>query len=201
MSSEFSDRPFVAGSLIGTRSFRIDQLGRLTGVVHRTVWRPEVNFAIHQANLFSGGMFSTSYMNQLFFGAYVGDPTRAKPVEVEAKVEHKAGTLNCNCGFYAYFDNADNPYHGPTQGVIRGLIEGFGVVTVGSRGFRSEKAVLKALVIPPKKLELQLFRAVSVNYAGVPIFERHRDALAAFPLTPPPLPSPDTEPDFWTRAS
>ena len=38
--SDFSDRPFVAGVITGLRAFRIDLLGRLTGVVHRDVWTP-----------------------------------------------------------------------------------------------------------------------------------------------------------------
>lgn len=110
--SDFSDRPFMAGSVVGQRSFLVDDLGRLTGVSQRAVFRPGENVAVC----------------------------------VERSRPHQIATVNCGCGFYAYFDGGANPYH--RDECVEGLVEGYGVCSVGERGFRAEKARLVALVLP-----------------------------------------------------
>lgn len=55
---------------------------------------------------------------------------------------HVAGQLDCSCGFYAYHGaNSDSSYGGPLWGVV----EGYGRVTIGSHGFRAQKAKILAL--------------------------------------------------------
>jgi hypothetical protein len=53
------------------------------------------------------------------------------------------GTARCRCGFYAYHVKRDG---GDFSGAVDGIVEGYGVVTVGSKGFRCQKARILALV-------------------------------------------------------
>lgn len=161
--SEFDGTPFVAGSITGLRSFRVDRLGRLSGVSYKHVWRPGVNRA-------KCGGRDRSQTIQLAIGGISYGPTygfatgsggaftvigETAPEEVKVKprpvslVKHRAGQLGCSCGYYAYFDDGSNPHHG--SDCVRGVIEGFGTVTVGSRGFRAEKARLVALIDPKSR--------------------------------------------------
>lgn len=169
---EFGDRPFVARTITGIRSFRVNA-GLLGSPVQLgATWRPGENLA-ECLSPFAPGM-----------------PSR--------KPEHRAGGLTCNCGFYAYFDRHHNPYH--SHNTILGLIEGYGLVTVGSRGFRCEKARIVALV-------LEAGRGVGViglgsNYPGVSMFGSVDEAVARFPLvapegTPPYEPPPG---DYWNAS-
>lgn len=221
--SDFSDRPFVAGSLVGQRSFRIDSVGRLTGVTYRGVWRPDENTAECRKNVRDddgfGGIWGTLTnsitMNYLYGGTVVKpaiESAEARKSRIEReKVELELlkadsshiGTLRCECGFYGYFDEGSNPYH--TKGdTIRGLIEAYGRLTVGTRGFRAEKAVIVALVLPGKKAAQgqvgQRIGMVRRNYPDIEFYNSHAEALAAHPLVAPPIPTPDQDADFWTRS-
>lgn len=205
---EFSDRPLVAGSIVGVRSFRLEWRGRLAGVSVPDVWLPGENVAEcrkDHGSLGYGGVLHQMNitMNRMLYGyRTVTAPLTAGPEPADKPVAekpptHRAGDLKCACGFYAYFDNGANPHH--HKGNVVGIIEGYGVVTVGSRGFRAEKATIKALVVKPKRLGAQAIDRLQFNYPDVPIFPSKSAALEAHPLTPPPLPTPDTDPEFWTR--
>lgn len=145
--SEFSDRPLVAGSLIGTRSFRVDKLGRLTGVSHREVWRPGLNEA--ECRKGSGWNLGGSIGNGATF-YYYGGPSGTVRVTAEPDLKdekpHQVASLDCACGFYAYTDTASNPHH--EEGNVLAVVEASGVATVGTRGFRAEKAEIVALIAP-----------------------------------------------------
>lgn len=139
--SEFSDRPLVAGSITGLRSFSLDTLGRLTGVHYAEVFRPGENTAQcrksdGRVTIRVGGTSAT-----FPFWSMATSTTNEPSPEEEA---HRVAQLDCGCGYYAYFDKADNPHHKP--GNVLGIVEGYGAVTVGTRGFRAEKARLVALV-------------------------------------------------------
>jgi hypothetical protein len=234
--SEFSDRPFVAGAVIGLRAFRVDALGRLTGVTHRDVWTPGENVAACYANpaLASGGIIYNPRTIQIgggFSYATGGNyytasaaPSRDKPMrnkqgkEVVAK-NHTVAGVKCTCGFYAYFDGG-NDYliqmnqqsYGSGWITIGGsdddaprigaIVEGWGVCTVGTRGFRAEKAKVVALIIPDStkgRLEVAFTKALR-NYPDVQVFDTERDAIRAIPLTDPIQASPEDD-DFWTRSA
>jgi hypothetical protein len=152
--SDFNDRPFVAGSVTGLRAFDVDSLGRLTGVVQRRVFAPGENNATCVG--MSGAMqylqrsMQRAIQQSLIHHTAFYDPTdptvsgRATAA-AELEDKHRIGGLNCGCGFYAYFDGG-NDY--AQEGRVAGIIEGYGTCTVGSRGFRAEKARLVALVLP-----------------------------------------------------
>ena len=153
--SEFSDRPLVAGSLIGTRSFRVDKLGRLTGVTHREVWKPGVNTAECRKGMGltwnMGGLVIPGTIHHYLTGGQLhvsgGFPdVKAEPEPTEAETAHQVASLGCACGFYAYTDNEANPHH--EDGNVLAVVEASGVATVGTRGFRAEKAEIVAFVAP-----------------------------------------------------
>lgn len=209
--SEFSDRPFVAGSLTGIRAFSVDALGRLTGVTHKQVWLPGENIAdcrrVEYGNTWGhGGLVTPGHLVQSIFEwtaprqrvslVHAGREAAKKERELAS---HRPGSLACQCGFYAYFDDAyNNPYDQKDR--VRGLVEGYGLVTVGSRGFRAEKAKIVALIISTNRRNALTDRLIA-NYSGVPVFARRRDALEKFPLVAPPVPTPASDPDFWTRSA
>jgi hypothetical protein len=58
------------------------------------------------------------------------------------------GARNCSCGFYGYFYHASNSYHHGLVGTVQAIVKGTGNATVGTEGFRIEKAELLALVQP-----------------------------------------------------
>lgn len=118
--SEFEGPPLIAGTLLGTRHFAIRYDGALTGPTYPVEWGPGENLAVHRM-------------------AYWGDfnlPPQDHPVA-------KSG---CTCGFYAYYDIGDSPYgkagHEPVHPAI---IEAYGRVSVGPRGFRAAKARIIAI--------------------------------------------------------
>lgn len=214
---EFSDRPFVAGSLTGVRCWSLDTWGRL-GPMNSfpdSVWRPDENEAkchrqwcVDQEERYYGAVPTINYPGGTVTGSaslatfvqsmtVAGyDPLRPPRNRVQVP-EHPVATLECVCGFYAYFDTAHNPH--ADEGGIFGLIEGYGLVTVGARGFRASKARIKALVMPADGRPALWLRVIQ-NYNGIPIFDDIHQAIAQFPLTlPDDVPNPGNTPDFWTR--
>jgi hypothetical protein len=63
--------------------------------------------------------------------------------------EHRPGHPDCTCGIYAYHDLLSlkpTPRAFPTA--VFGLVNAYGHVTVGTKGFRAEKADVVALTLP-----------------------------------------------------
>lgn len=165
--SDFSDRPLVVGTLTGLRAFAVDKYGRLGGPSYSGVFRPGENEAKCRAlaqslsGLPAGSAVNTStysfslpvvprkYEVTLNTGeklppATVSDLQKLFPPKDD---DHTVGGVDCSCGFYAYFDGR-NDYHESGQGEVEAIIEGYGVCTVGDRGFRASKAKVVALVTP-----------------------------------------------------
>lgn len=188
MTHQFSDRPFAIGSLFGIRSFRVANDGTLTGVVHQKPWRGGANEAICTGGLqaaFASAKVSMAEMSwalEKLSAAMSGKVLLKKRPKPPEPKPHAIGTLGCTCGFYAYFDRGHNPHH--HEGNMLGIVEGFGVMTVGSRGFRCSKARIRALIVEDPNQGFDLAK-VMPNYPGVPVFSSVEAALAEFPLTVP----------------
>jgi hypothetical protein len=150
-AGEFSGRPFVAGSLTGIRAFKVDQDGFLTGVVHEQRWLPGANDA--ECRLGEMGRMMVQ-LNEKMRGSITGCVPRG---------HHLAG-LGCQCGFYAYFKGRNTYMRGENAAAI---VEGYGVCTVGSRGFRAEKARLVALIAPRRNRFPRARAAWSTYLRGV----------------------------------
>lgn len=250
--SDFSDRPFVAGSLIGLRAFAVDKYGRLLGPSFAQVFKPGENEAgcrksddgmagmLRAYSNLSASLSAASWrftVDPFAYGGPIpkkpqpetygtgpcpcgcgqtvefhdgtlkrGKPKAPSAAEIEAavpkvdttalvKVEHVLGGVKCTCGFYAYFDGL-NDYKDPSR--VAAIIEGYGVCTVGDRGFRASKARLVALIEPKAQVSPLLRERLHRNYPDVPFYATKREAVDAHPLTPPPAPGPDDD-DFWTR--
>jgi hypothetical protein len=242
--SDFGDRPFVAGSVMGLRAFRVDPLGRLTGVSHQDVWLPGENTAICHKKprtaeddlynrliwemtasrhfLYGGSLAPTpppasgGFISKFFGTSVTPDPTPTKivppmpaPGEKKPVIEHRLAGVACQCGFYAYFDGGNDYLQQPESSWsddkaprIGAIIEGWGVCTVGARGFRAEKAKVVALIIPDStkgRLEVAFTKARR-NYPDALVFDTERDAVRAIPLTDPIQATPEDD-DFWTRSA
>jgi hypothetical protein len=144
--SDFSDRPFMAGSLVGLRAFDVDSLGRLVGPQYGGIFKPGENVG----QCLRGSLQGFSVMQWQLDSQMARLTGRPAPPRPEPRIrpmdpQHQVGSQGCGCGFYAYFDGT-NTYARAKR--VAGIIEGYGVCTVGTRGFRSEKARLVALVLP-----------------------------------------------------
>jgi len=163
--SQFSDRPFAEGSLIGLRAWVITYSGGLHSVYHRGfTWTPGVNVA--ECDLYSEDI---------------------PAVYRQGQQPHRYLGIDCECGLYGYTDGSndyryDDPYGPHWAGYrIGGVIEAWGLLVVGSRGFRAEKAQVKALVTPTFVDSVTLGKVRS-RYPDVPWFDTQAEAVAAFPL-------------------
>lgn len=211
MSGEFSGFGFAPGVVRGARSFKIDKLGRLTGIHYAQVWRPGENEAecrkgedSFASALAAMERLTASYMNAMTVpsGGRRGRKVstafgRVDPLSKPEPFEVPPHALaECKCGFYAYYDGSDD-YH--REGYVSGVIEGYGETIIGTRGFRSMRARLVALHIP-EVVAGHMTRLVERNYAAVPQFGSFDAMVSAFPPDAGSAAvSPDTDPDFWTR--
>jgi hypothetical protein len=201
---DFSQRPLIAGSFIGIRSWRVTDEGVLTGVHAQEPWTVSENAA---QCVTPGGTFGAAYraLADAVAGAGIATaelawtvgkmtaaangqvylrkrPPKPKPRPRSVPLAHPAGTLSCQCGFYAYFDLAHNPHHLASN--VLGLIEGYGTMTIGERGFRASKAHIVALIEPVPATVREAYEVLP------PIFSTIEAALAEFPLSTPPAPDP-----------
>lgn len=178
----FASRPFYAGALTGLRTFGVSPDGLLTGVFFEQPWMSsvvEARCSYDRAARSRVGAAASIFDFSSLTRACGGNPE-----------QHEVGTLGCTCGFYAYFDGR-NDYlrHGSTLHYgaaerVAGVIEGFGVATVGSRGFRAAKARIVALVLPEGTYNRALILAI---YPDVAAYLTTEEALADHPLTVPEL--------------
>lgn len=214
--SDFGGWGFAMGSVRGHRVWRVDALGRLTGVTYKKVWTPGENESACLAGESQGyitGMVGSAGRIQAYISAY--DPTFRSTyftppppplsryeVSSDLKVKHKPES--CQCGYYAYFAEQDtNPYDEEDQPIISGVIDAYGKVVLGGKGFRAEKAKITALCIPDDRpaVTQDYRRRVARNYPDVPMFSDVAEMLAAYPIEANPgldL-TPETADDFWTR--
>ena len=180
MNDNFTGPALAAGTILGVRAFDIDNLGRLRGVTHADVFRPGENIARCRAT------------PQGRWAHVPGGMTWA----MDEPREHHPGSADCECGYWAHYDGTHS-YEAPARATA--IIEGYGLVTLGTSGFRAGKARLVALV-PPSHLPVAARVADLYGAAGVPIYRTLADALTEHPVTHPrrdPLPHPDTHPNFW----
>lgn len=151
----FRGREFYDRPLTGLRAFAL-QAGVLTGVYKRQAY-------------VSGENLARCLVPPFRMAA------RVEPVE-----PHEVAAKECVCGFHAYYDG-NNSYMAP--GLVAGLIEGYGLLTVGAKGFRASKARIVAIVVPDILVE-GFLTAICDTYPGVPLYDTQAAALAAHPLTP-----------------
>jgi hypothetical protein len=121
----------------------------------------------------------------------------AEKARLEAEKKARDTLADCSHGFYGYYDGSNDYYK---QGYVMGVVEGYGETVIGTRGFRCMKARIVAIRIPkhvPDRLRAMILR----NYPDVPVFDTFKAMVAEFPADDAGVGvSPETDPDFWTRA-
>lgn len=187
MNPQFSGRPYYLEPLTGQRTFSVRPDGALTGIYYQAAITPGEN----AARCLDG-------MNP-WKGAH--DFDNPPP----GTAGHVVAGAACRCGFYAYFDpKSHNPYHidpeSPwsrsvpiaVQCTTLALIQGYGVVTVGTLGFRCGKLRLLCLIAPPEpqssdervqeyaRILAERFALARARY-DVPVAPTLDDAVAMWP--------------------
>lgn len=121
---DFSATTFVAGGLYGRRTFRIVRTGD----------------GLHLHGPIFEGDWSTADVNTAVCRSTVKKPP------------HRVASQGCQCGWWAYFAEVPevvNYRQTWNHGLcVEGIIFGFGLCGAGQKGFRAQKARIKALVIP-----------------------------------------------------
>lgn len=188
---EFNGIEFAAGSVVGARSFNIDDLGRLTGVNFPQVWRPGENEAKCLRDSAPHGMTAAGVYQAM---GLIPPPWLSQAVQpVEPKPDLPHSMEKCSHGFYAFYDGS-NDYR--EQANISGVIEGYGEVVIGTRGFRCMKAKILALHIGGDEKKAA---QVSRNYSEIPQFNSFAEMVKAFPPDSVGAVGPENDPDFWDR--
>ena len=185
MATQFSDRQLHVGSLYGLRAFVVSGSGWLCGVNYHYPWQPGENVA--ECHRGSTSEYWRRVMSDL---VRAGAAEWIPPDHGQTEVPHELVALDCTCGYYAYYDGSNDhlsqvgwtlrPESGPR---VAGIIEGYGRVVAGTRGFRAEKARLRAVVLPGVARHHSGAKAVLRNYPDLPAFRTADLALAEFPLT------------------
>jgi hypothetical protein len=120
---QFDGWGFAVGSVRGIRDFRVDVDGTLTGVSVQEEWKAGENKA-----------HCISVLAPPTLIALLGKGTSVikMPADMDA---------DCSCGYYAYFKAKWRGYtFGHGERTIPGVVEGYGKVNLGAKGFRAEKA-------------------------------------------------------------
>lgn len=100
--------------------------------------------------------------------------------------KHDPAVKDCHCGFYA-FTNKNNTEH-REYSYVQGVIEAWGTLVLGTKGFRAQKARILVLVEPDddiilNKTVISRFNKVKRNLKNIPIVNSLEVALAEFPLS------------------
>jgi hypothetical protein len=151
-------RPLVPGSLRGyrtwwparRRAWVLDGMLPLTSVTRRQViWAPTLSAR-----------------------CVPPDPARSGPRSATPLGDHPAPRAGCNCGIYGWYapDVA-----GMVDGSVFGAIEASGLILMGERGFRAERARITGVVTRNRRVTAACARA------GIAVYRRRRDLLRDLP--------------------
>lgn len=153
---------FAPGVVTGTRSFNVDKLGRLLGVMYAAVWLPGEN----QAKCMDRSQVDLAYSSSM----------RPQVRLVESSRPPHSMTV-CGHGLYGYYEGS-NDYYSP--GRVMGVVEAYGETIIGTRGFRASKARIVARHIPEEVSSAQRGLIVR-NYPDVAVFDSFEAMVAEFP--------------------
>lgn len=196
------------GVVTGIRRWRLDDLGWLQGISYREQWAPGENVAVHGGNglpVEPVAPFTTT----IAFDGRGNMIVRTAPAEPGPECLD----LSCgSCGYYGYFDGCAQ--YG--SGGVTGIIEGYGHVIIGTKGFRAQKARIVALCPAPARSEgLTVggsmwsitwdsapldnppggLALMGRNYPEIPIFADEAAMLAAHPTDEGTEPPPNEKVD------
>ena len=173
-------RPLVAGSLRGYRTWRLQRRGSsecrdtlpLTSVTRRVVWGPALTASCTPDVMASPALGPTTVLG-----------------------DHAAPAAGCRCGIYGWYDPSDT---GMLRAGVFGVVEASGLVVMGERGFRAERARIVAVVSRNRRL------TTACEEAGIAVYRRRRDLVRDFPpedlsaLLGDPLERHQPAPSTWS---
>jgi hypothetical protein len=169
---DFSDYGFAPGFVRGVRAFNITKQGILVGVVYRQWWLPG---ELRAACLQSG-------KNDKYHIVYNGGDGWDVSNDYENFPELDHSMENCRHGLYAFYDGS-NDYHNSSTSRVSGVVEGYGEVMIGPRGFRASKAQIVALTLEDHvSFSGDQDELIRQNYSGIPLFDTFDQMIAEFPL-------------------
>lgn len=168
----------VLGSIRGIRKFRLTPDNHLTGLFYRQAWLPGENIAYHHK-------VETNFVYPYHgMGAFITHSPASiviEPTPENPTIHRGAEFAPCKCGFYAFYSEVTS------KGVsylaeVPAVIEGYGEVVIGSKGFRALKAKIVAVTLkpdlPPDRLE-----SFAERYPGVPMFNDKDRMKAEYPTS------------------
>lgn len=236
---EFDGWGYAFGHVTGARSFLVREDGVLTGRVYRRAWAQGVNEAdcrkaigYHIPGVGVSPSISAKFSPTWLDHSEPGDPmirggeivgyeweidgvigvVSEKPVPVHKGFnDPDHDFVQCKCGFYGYYTGSLDWASNKT---VSGIVEAFGKVELGPRGFRAEKAKILAIYIPPEaphegyiprkfheaglsmheafadlrphtRAINQALTRIRDNYPAVPIYYDFELMLADFPVDEP----------------
>lgn len=138
------DTVLVMGTVLAGRAWRVWPDGLLTGVTYTQPWTVRGNTAMcpYGGREHPAGVPEDWPIGGGSFCAHAGQKKAAK---------HRPGDAGCSCGWWSYVDlslTSEWLYATSSRGVT-GLIKAHGLCTRGTKGYRSERADILALVEPP----------------------------------------------------
>lgn len=193
-NSDFSgdDYEFAAGSIKGMRSWSIDDQGRLRGVTYPALWKPGENTATcrktpEREPCPKRGELKVD-VKQVSCGCGCGEMDEARTYSTCGEEgcwrgTHPAGQRHaydaeCSCGFWAYDEHSFEEY-----GDVTGIVEAWGKVTIGTKGFRAEKAKVVALCRGSQDLDRELSLSVWLRlqqlYPAADFYDERDDMVTA----------------------
>lgn len=86
--------------------------------------------------------------------------------------QHAAPADGCACGIYGWYRPDDTAI---LPSSVFGVVEASGRVLLGDRGFRAERARIRAVVTRRRRI------ATACRAAGIEVYSRKRDLIAAWP--------------------
>lgn len=166
---EFDSKGFSITPVVGARTFKVDENGWLTGPIYREQrWVDGENVATCLRH-------RTPWPTPYFTIGPDGRLARFEPPVPKEPPPHPL--TECRHGFYAYVEGS-NDYH--NHGEIFGVIQGYGEVMVGVRGFRCMKARILALHVK-SSVGLERAALIAGHYPRVPWFDSFEAMVGVFP--------------------
>jgi hypothetical protein len=86
--------------------------------------------------------------------------------------DHAAPQPGCNCGIYGWYGPDDT---GMLDARVFGAIQASGLILMGERGFRAERARITAVATRNRRV------AAACTQAGIAVYRRRRDLLGDYP--------------------
>lgn len=131
------DAPLVVGTAFGFRAFTMDTHGNVHSPSRIDyVWESGENTAA--CDFYNRSRVAPAYCN---FMSFSGHPSVRVP------------NPNCSCGFYSFFtpDQGGRYYGQSSSWSVFGIVEAYGTTIIGSKGMRSSKARIRAIIVPSKE--------------------------------------------------